>query len=57
MDVTNNGDGLGLDEDVGFVFDEVVEADNNVFDKLEGNGFFLIEALFKVGDVDFSIDI
>ncbi len=55
MDVTNNGDRLGLDEDVGFVFDKVVEADNNVFDKLEGNGFFLIETLFKVGDVELSI--
>lgn len=55
MDVTNDGDGLGLDEYVGFVLDDVMEADDNVFDELEGDGFFLVKTLFEEGDVDLSI--
>ena len=55
MDVADNGDGLGLEEYVGLGFDDVMEANDDVFDELEGNGFFLIEAFFKVGDVDLSV--
>jgi hypothetical protein len=55
VDVTNDGDGLGLDEYVRFVFDDVVEADDNVFDELEGDGFFLVKTFLEVGDVDLSV--
>jgi hypothetical protein len=55
MNVANNGDGLGLEKYVGFGFDDVMKANDDVFDELEGNGFFLIETLFKVGDVDLSV--
>jgi hypothetical protein len=55
MNIANNGDGLGFEEYVGFGFDDVMEANDDIFDELEGNGFFLIEALFEVGDVDLSV--
>ena len=55
MNVAYNRDGLGFEENIGFVLDDVMKAYDDVFDKLERDRFFLIKAFLKVGDVDLSI--
>jgi hypothetical protein len=55
VNITNDGDRLGFNEYVGFMLDDIMKANDNVFDELKGDRFFLVEAFLEVGNIDLSI--
>ncbi len=55
MNITNDGDRLGFNQYVWFMLDDIVKANDNFFNELKGDRFFLVEAFLEVGNIDLSI--